>query len=238
MRGDQDTNKQRLIVIVGIFLVIIFVGWLWSLNWVLLSNESGDGQGTVKEVVGGIEDSLATFNKNISAKKTSINNVVQTLRDRLDKEKETADLVTESLKDKITAISMESWNEYSDENTYFKYPLDWTLSADNNVLSLMVGGVNSLSIVTYASASDLPDNINSLQLIPWLDEQVDRELGIYSGYELTSLSNEYEMYQVDSKGDMKSRDIYWQKDNTVFHMNYVLNEELDKMIKLIISTIK
>ena len=238
MRGDQDTNKQRLIVIVGIFLVIIFVGWLWSLNWVLLSNESGDGQGTVKEVVGGIEDSLATFNKNISAKKTSINNVVQTLRDRLDKEKETADLVTESLKDKITAISMESWNEYSDENTYFKYPLDWTLSADNNVLSLMVGGVNSLSIVTYASASDLPDNINSLQLIPWLDEQVDRVLGIYSGYELTSLSNEYEMYQVDSKGDMKSRDIYWQKDNTVFHMNYVLNEELDKMIKLIISTIK
>lgn len=238
MSKKRDTNKQKMIFIVSIFLVVIIVAWIVSLGWTLFNTGESEDEGSVKNMVGGIERSIASFSTSVSDKKINFNSVIESLRQKFAEEQAEVDSITDSMMAKLSEAKIDTWSEYVDELIYFKYPIEWPLKVDENVITLESDGDDIMVITVYKEVNELPDNINNLLLIEWLDEQVDRELGIFSGYELTDLNVDHNMYVVSRKDDLQGVDVYWQKGAAAYHLKYNFDEQIDRMIKLIISTIK
>jgi hypothetical protein len=238
MDKDRDSKKQQLIFIVSVFLALIIIAWLVTMDWSLASEKSEDSGGSVQSMMSGLGESIENFNNNIADKKESVDGIVASLKEKFLNRQESIDNITESMVDKFDALQVETWSEHNDDYVYFKYPLTWDLTVNENVLILNVEGEQVLVITIYKSISDLPDNINNLDLIAWLDEQVDRELGVFTGYELSDLDSDFEMYNVMRKDSSDIINVYWGVDDSAYEIGYAFDEQYDKIIKLIISTIK
>ncbi len=238
MDKEQQAKKQQMILIVSIFLAVIIVAWIISLEFTLFNADKNEGDGSVKNILNNLEQSVESFSNDISDNDVDFSDIVDNLKDRFNEEKNNVESITESMIAKLNLAKLESWQEYSDDMIEFKYPADWSLVNEENIISLNKGDEDILSITVYTDPSQLPDNINSLELIGWLDEQVNRDLGIFMGYSLEAMDTELEMYNVNFKEDTNIARMYWENEGAVYSINYILDDEIDSIIKLIISTIK
>ena len=105
MDKGHEKKKQQMILIISVFLVAIIVAWTASLDWSLHSVNKTKEDGTVKDLVNGIEESVVSFNDNVSNKKIDFGNVVKSLKSRFNGEKK----IVDSMMDKISAMQMDSW---------------------------------------------------------------------------------------------------------------------------------
>ena len=238
MSKEREIKKQQMTFIVSLFLAVIIIAWIASFGWSLYSANEKEGDGSVKSLVGGIEEGIASFSANMVDKDIDFKSVISSLTDRFDKEQAVVDSVTDAMLEKLTEAKMDSWSVYQDEQIYFKHPIEWSLIVDGNVLRLQYEDNNVIDINIYKNLGELPDNINGLELVAWMDEQIDRELGVFTAYELSDFNETIEMYSVARKDSDESVDLYWQLDDSAYHLGYNSNERIDKIIKLIISTIK
>jgi hypothetical protein len=79
------------------------------------------------------------------------------------------------------------------------FPETWQAQLEDDNLILTDNGQVVLTLGSFASVAALPDNINQLNLVDWLTEQVDRELGVFSSYQTIDSSLAETVYLVNSK---------------------------------------
>jgi len=236
MTKDRQEKKQQMTAIVSVFLAVIIIAWILSLNFTLFNTNANKEDGSVQNLLANFENSLENFNAELSDNDVDLSNVAATLKNKLNQEKQSIEIV-ETIKDKLDNIKLDSWLEYTDDNISLKYPTEWVLSSEDNVIKLGLEDSTYLIINKY-TIEELPDNINSLPLIEYLDEQVSRDLGNITGYSTLDTNTEFEMYRVDAKEDTNTVLIYWEKNELIYSLEYILDEELDSIIQLIISNIK
>lgn len=237
MASDKQDKKQQMTAIVSVFLAIIIVAWIMSLNFTLFNANKESGDGSVQSLLSNFEKSLESFNEELSNNDVDLNNVIISLKDKLNEKGRGVEDLTRAMKEKLDYVKMETWLDYTDENISFKYPKDWVLLSENNIITLSSNDNVYLTIHKY-SLEELPDNINSLSLMKYLDEQVNRALGNINGYSAIETGNELEIYEVYFKENVNFAKTYWEKNNIVYSLEHELNEELDPIIKLIIANIK
>ncbi|MFW0862631.1 MAG: hypothetical protein ACKKL6_03515 [Candidatus Komeilibacteria bacterium] len=236
MTKDRQAKRQQMTAIVSVFLAVIIIAWIMSLSFTLFNADKNKDEGSVQNLLANFEKSLENFNTELSSNDVNLSNVADSLKNKFNQEKQNVEIV-ETIKNKLETIKLDSWLEYAGENISFKYPADWILSTEDNMIKLGLEDNIYLTINKY-SVEDLPDNINSLPLTEYLDEQINRDLGNITGYVAIDTNTELEMYEVDYKEDRDTGVIYWEKNELVYSLEYTLDEELDSIIKLIISNIK
>lgn len=235
---SSDKRKQQLIFWVVLLVVVIVMAWVWSWQWSFsIMNKEQESAGSFSKTMSKISTEWQSFSEEWQLSKQNISQLTDALKDRFMEDKKQTEEFTEAILYEIDKLKVDSWPQYLSEDIEFSYPTEWRVQVSDNKLELLSGEDQVLTITIFSDKNDLPDNINELEFTDWLDEQLSRELGIFDSYNTADIGLPYEIYQVDSKGGQEFKNYFWQTQK-IYWLAHTDNEQYQKMINLIIPTIK
>lgn len=141
------------------------------------------------------------------------------------------------LSQRIDTWQLADWQEVSMATLNWRMPADWQAQEEDGVILIMNDIAEPvMRIVSLAQASDLPDNINNLTLIDWLDQQQQRALGIVADWQEQSMHDISDGYLVTYKNNDWQTGFWWQMGDGVYHIDATSIID-NNLFSLIISTL-
>jgi hypothetical protein len=235
MSKNNFSIKNRLFLGVAFLLLLIVLIWILSWHWASYFEKSApDREGSVQQTIDAIGDEWQEFKENTNSTKEGLGLVLNGLLQTVREEEKKQNLV-QSVLTKIRQEKSAQWPVVDFAGLQVSFPETWQAQLEDDNLILTDNGQVVLTLGSFASVAALPDNINQLNLVDWLTEQVDRELGVFSSYQTIDSSLAETVYLVNSKDGQLN--YFWQAGD-IYWLQATAQADYQADIKLIISNIK
>jgi len=230
-----QSRPNQLTLWVGIFIVVIVLAWIFSWRWMFDLKGDVTGKEELRGTVAELADDWQEFNQDLTSSRLKLDKVLDSLKQGMTETQERTKALAQTILDKIDQDKLSQWPEISLAGLSFHYPVDWQLLEEDNQLELLTEEQAILDVSFFTTQQDLPDNINKLSLFDWLTEQVNRDLGVFTNYQVVDSDWADKVYQVNSKDSQVN--YFWQTDG-IYWLRHTDIEAYQTNINLIISSIK
>lgn len=161
-----DDNKKRQLMVFGVvgLMIIIVLGWFYSLPYLL--DRPVDGNQSDDQTVDDLKTALQNVKENFAQIKTTLENQNQQTAPTEEKDLVLTPQDIERLTEAVIAEQTAGWKSYNsfDHNFSFKYPVDWTIDSQStkNSWQLTDPGQTTKIVLTVKPTAEVAEPSDGL----------------------------------------------------------------------------
>lgn len=237
----NSEDKKKLIAISTVILLFVLFAWIASWRFQSIKASGSEKSNSWQSLLTNIQVDQDNLNKRLLGNTPEVKDIKTSLQEFVNKESlnwrvtNITKEVMSQVEQKKNQEQLATWVDYQSENLNFKYPATWQIEKKDNVLIAKENGLQKMKIISYAQSKNLPDNLSGSNLVVWLEQQKERQLGQWRDYQKLDWNNQYPVYQLTKRAPDQEVNLLWQGKQIDW---LIYQSSLDeKIIKLIISTI-